>query len=477
MRTKKRITAAIFVFIAGIVLSAALPVFLIRADSLPFLRYEVELKDPDLDLVTITGTMHGTLSGETSLAIPDGGFGTGLDPIGFEAYGIDGQPLESERTGDTWVIKNNRKDLSFSYDVVLTVEDRYSPEVRDMLTLIESERFRLIGRDIYLLPLGEVSEGIIIDIDLYPAEMLQSTCASNGRRLIVPASDNLAVTLAVSGDYRYSRSRIDGTELVLAIAGEWSFDDSELFQVVKDIVTYEIDMFGSAPRDKYLFVCDQNPVRGGNRFDLYGVHFGGGMFLLFDRSMDRSQLYDTPMAIVSHEFFHNWNGEAIAPASDSFAWFTEGATVYYSYLVLLRTNIISEGQYLEKRRIIGDRYLDNPYLETVAIGKAGNSDLSDKDMVNLLYDGGFLAAEALDRWIIEHTGRKYCLVDVLKAIYRKNPDGAVIDEEYLISSINVVADTDCTPFVLELIHNAATGALTGRNSGRQDSQKIAGPAA
>ena len=56
------------------------------------------------------------------------------------------------------------------------------------------------------------------------------------------------------------------------------------------------------------------------------------------------------------------------------------------------------------------------------------------------------------------------------------PDGAVIDEEYLISSINVVADTDCTPFVQELIHTAATGALTGRGTGRQGNEKTPGPA-
>ncbi len=465
----------IILIISAVTISGTLPVFLIDAHSLPFMRYRVELKDPKFDLVTITGSMHGTLSDETRLGIPDGGFGSKLDPIGFEATDIDGELLETEIKGDTWIIKNGGRDLSFSYDLVLTVEDRYSPEVRDMLTLIERERFRMIGRDIYLVPLDEVSDGIIIDIELYPGMTLHSTCASNRKRLIVPASANLAVTLAVSGDYRYSQARIGETDLILAIAGEWSFKDRELFDVVKDIVADEIDMFGSSPREKYLFVCDQNPIRGDKGFDFYGVHFGGGMLLLFDRSMDRSKLYDTPMAIVSHEFFHNWNGEAVAPASDSFVWFTEGATVYYSYKVLLRTKIISEGQYAEKRKVIEDRYLDNPYLETVAIGKAGNNDLSDKDMVNMLYDGGFLAAEALDMWIIEHTGRRYGLIDILRTIYRKHPDGVRIDEQYLISSVNVVADRDSSPFIMELIHTPATGILAGRRPGGSTKEKAFDP--
>ena len=94
----------------------------------------------------------------------------------------------------------------------------------------------------------------------------------------------------------------------------------------------------------------------------------------------------------------------------------------------------------------------------------------------MLYDGGFLAAEALDRWVIEHTGQRYGLIDILRTIYRKNPGGALIDEQYLISSVNVVADQDSSPFIRELIHTPATGILAGGRAGGAKREKISDPA-
>ena len=64
---------------------------------------------------------------------------------------------------------------------------------------------------------------------------------------------------------------------------------------------------------------------GGDRFDYYGIHYGGSMILLLDRRLDRSELMDTPMAIIAHEFFHNWNGEALGPPATSFSGSPKGS--------------------------------------------------------------------------------------------------------------------------------------------------------
>ena len=61
---------------------------------------------------------------------------------------------------------------------------------------------------------------------------------------------------------------------------------------------------------------------------------------------------------------------------------------------------------MSRRRAIDERYRANPYAGTVSIGEAANSDMRDKDMVNLLYDGGFLAAEALEARLRAETRRE-----------------------------------------------------------------------
>ncbi len=431
-------------------------------DTDPFLRYSVEMKDPALDLIKVTGSVFGSVDGKVPLLLPDPGGGKRLQPLGLAARDLSGRPLKIENDGESWTVSNGGGDFTFTYDVVLAVEDRYSPEIRGMLSMIGEDRSRLMGRDVFLLPGKRFADGILVDIDTGQGGGLCSTWECTGSRIIVPAVSDLASTLAVTGAYRIHETEVAGTRLALAIAGEWLFRDEDLFRVIRDVVSREISMFGSSPHGKHLFVCDVNPVRGGNGFDHYGVHFAGSMLLLLDRGMDGSHLFDTPMSMVAHEFFHNWNGEVLQPSDDAFMWFTEGATVYYSYRVLIDTGIITQAQYERKTATIHRRYLDNPYLPDIAIGEAANRDLSDKDMVNMLYDGGFLAAEALDRDIAMATSGRMSLMDVMRFLYETNPGGILIGEDLLTTTVMGLTGHDVAGLVSALVHSKAPAMLSMR---------------
>ncbi|MCU0638683.1 MAG: hypothetical protein MUF59_02280 [Candidatus Krumholzibacteria bacterium] len=455
----KRFLAAITYLIATASAGCGLNVAaLTEAD--PFLCYTVVMKDPALDLVSVTGSVYGSLDGKVPFTAANPGGGRLLEPLGLAARDLSGRPLEITADGVSWIVRNEGRDFTFSYDVVLSIGDRYTPEIRGMLSMIGADRSRLMGRDIFLLPGTLFSEGILVDIDTGHEGGLHSTWECTGGRIIVPEVADLASTLAVSGAYRELEAEVSGTRLSLAIAGEWLFTDEDLFRVVREVVSLEISMFGSSPHGKHLFVCEPNPVRGPGVFDYYGVHFAGSMLLLLDPAMDGSLLFDTPMAVVAHEFFHNWNGEALQPSDESFMWFTEGATVYYSYRVLVDSGVIAGDQYERQAENIRRRYLDNPYLADIAIGEAANRDLSDRGMVNLLYDGGFLAAEALDREISEATSGRVSLIDVLRSLYERHPGGATIDEEVLRLAVIELTGRDIGPLVSELVHSKAPEMLS-----------------
>jgi len=242
-----------------------------------------------------------------------------------------------------------------------------------------------------------------------------------------------------------------------AIAGGWKFGDEEFFDVIRRIVSCEMGMFDSSPHESFLFVCDRNPVKGNEGFDNYGLHIGRNIILLLDGKLDRSELYGPSMSIVAHEFFHNWNGEAIWPRTSEFLWFTEGATVYYSYQVLLDANIITPSQYEKQREAIIRRYSDNAHLDSIPIVRAANSDLSDKDLVNLLYDGGFLAAEALDRRIEQVSGGSARLIDVLNWMHENAQDGA--DVNVLAEAVSRTTGYDLSGFLAEMILDPAPDVL------------------
>jgi predicted metalloprotease with PDZ domain len=274
----------------------------------------------------------------------------------------------------------------------------------------------------------------------------------------------LPLTMVVAGDYRSLERNVGGSDIVMAIGGLWSFPDGELFDLVCSIVSNEISLFGACPRARYLFVCDGNPVRGDSRFDYYGIHYGGSMLLLLDRGLDASELMDTPMAIIAHEFFHNWNGEALGPAGDDFLWFTEGVTNYVSYRVLREANVITLGQYESRRLAIFERYHANPYAASVPIGEAANSDMGDKDKVNLLYDGGFLAAEALDGRLRAESGGAVTLIDVLRRMYDDAGGAGTVDEASFVAAARELTGADLSAFLLDLVHTRDPKPLAERAS-------------
>jgi hypothetical protein len=437
------------VLLAGIIAGCA-SLQGVRDDASPFVHYEISLKDPSLEVITVTGRLYGTPGREVVLRQLHANDGSELQPISLVATASDGSRLDVEiREGD-YIVEAGGEDFAFSYDMVLTIENRYSPDVRAMLTHLDGDRCRIVGRDILLIPEVPLSDGIIVDVGLFPDEPVLSPWPSNGNRMVVPSLKELPLTMAVTGDYRLIEDKIGGSEIRLAIAGAWSFADGEFFKVIRSIVSRELGLFGSAPHERYLFVCDRNPVRGDNRFDYYGVHFTAGMMIFLDPRIDRSELFGSTMAIVAHEFFHNWNGEAVRGGGDGFLWFIEGATVYYSYRILLDANIITQKQYEDRRESIRMRYLENPYLETVTISQSGNSDLNDKDMVNLLYDGGFFAAEAIDLRLREISGGDIGLIDVIKYFYE---NGLTADEQTLAGTIEHLCSTDLSPFISALIHS------------------------
>lgn len=442
---------------AGIAGCALIPVA--KDAPRPFLSYSVTLKNLDLRLLHVTGTVYGVGLRTVVLCpiIPAGD--AAVDPIALTAADARGRRLRLREEGGGWIVENRGRDFTFGYDVVLRVKDRSSPDVRSMITILDDDRSRLLARNVLLVPEIEVADGMMLDVVMAPGWGLEASSATVGHRVIVPNLDELPETMAVSGAYRRLSTTVDGADLILAVAGPWTFRDDQFFDVVRRIVADEIALFGSPQRTRYLFVLDGNPVRGGDRFDYYGLHQGGSMLLLLDRRLDRSELVDTPMAIIAHEFFHNWNGDALRPASDAFLWFTEGVTVYYSYRVLLDAGIITEGQYEGRLGAIEKRYLGNALLATVAIGSSGNADMHDKDMVSLLYDGGFLAARAIDDRIRADTQGRVALIDVLKRMYADAHGRGAVDEGTFVSAARELGEGDLSPFLKELVHTPAPRLL------------------
>ncbi|WP_158974649.1 M61 family metallopeptidase [Cellulophaga sp. L1A9] len=127
------------------------------------------------------------------------------------------------------------------------------------------------------------------------------------------------------------------------------------FEKIKKTVLAEKEVFGElADFDygTYTFLACYIPNASGD-----GMEHRNSTILTNTRSLADGGM-EKNIGTVSHEFFHSWNVERIRPKSlepfnfeeanmSGALWFAEGFTSYYTNLILCRTNLITNQEYVE----------------------------------------------------------------------------------------------------------------------------------
>ncbi|UBM10630.1 M61 family metallopeptidase [Cupriavidus metallidurans] len=152
---------------------------------------------------------------------------------------------------------------------------------------------------------------------------------------------------------------------------------------------------------------------------------------------EASEGYRTFLGLCSHEYFHTWNVKRIKPAafvpyqleSETYTpllWLFEGFTSYYDDLVLVRTGLVTDQQYVE---MLGKTW--NGVLRGSGRTKQSVADSSfdawtkyyrqDENAPNAIvsyYTKGSLVALALDLTIREKTRGRKSLDDIMRALWQ-----------------------------------------------------------
>ncbi len=162
---------------------------------------------------------------------------------------------------------------------------------------------------------------------------------------------------------------VKGVPHRIVIDGEGNYDGERMRADVKKIVETQIEsMGGEIPYPDYTFFLHLRTNAGGgiehrNSTALGYPRFGfgpergvGGSAAAPDAPQQRT--YRGFLSLVSHEFFHLWNGKRIRPDTlgpfdytkenyTKLLWVVEGITDYYDRLMLRRAGLISDREYLE----------------------------------------------------------------------------------------------------------------------------------
>ncbi len=217
----------------------------------------------------------------------------------------------------------------------------------------------------------------------------------------------------------------------VAMVGGGNYDKDRLIQDFTEIIEECTRIFGVNPNKRYVFIVHHFQSGGGGLEHLNSTVLGASR-----NAYSSPRLYTNFLGLVAHEYFHLWFVKRLRPIElgpfdyenenySTALWIMEGFTSYYDNLILRRTGMVNENQYLSF--LAGDfNTIENKAgndIQPVALAsfdawiKYYRQDENSANNSISYYNKGAMLAMLMDVKIIAETKGQKNLDDVLKAAY------------------------------------------------------------
>jgi predicted metalloprotease with PDZ domain len=171
---------------------------------------------------------------------------------------------------------------------------------------------------------------------------------------LAPDFDTLVDCPIVAGNPAIHEFTVGGKPHYLVDVGEDGvFDGARAARDLQRVVEYDRAFWGDLPYDKYVFF---NVLTGGGG----GIEHKNSVMMMASRwATTTRERYVGWLGTASHEFFHLWNVKRLRPIElgpfdyerenyPRSLWVSEGFTDYYADVILARTGLITEDEYLRQ---------------------------------------------------------------------------------------------------------------------------------
>lgn len=151
----------------------------------------------------------------------------------------------------------------------------------------------------------------------------QDAPAPDGRFLI---SDLDRAVFALGNRLRTSHITESGMMFDFVADGEWTFSDSDVLDMIRQVLKSHREVFGAMPAKKGSLILLPFPQAGGAR-EWSAETRGTNVTLLMGRLTSKVAALAQLSTPLTHELFHLWVPNGLALNGD-YDWFYEGFTVY-----------------------------------------------------------------------------------------------------------------------------------------------------
>ncbi|MDQ3555663.1 MAG: M61 family peptidase, partial [Gemmatimonadota bacterium] len=267
----------------------------------------------------------------------------------FAAEDGAGGPLGWSKTDKTrWRVDAPRDGtLRVRYTV-------YAAELSVRTSHLDASHGYVNGASVFFYAEGRRDEPLELRVEP-PAGWRTTTALPPGpepETFLAAGYDELADSPLEIGTHALLEWESGGVPHRYAVWGRGNLDPERLVADTRRIVDATRDFWGGLPYRDFTFILHLTAGAAG------GLEHRDSTTLLVDRWAFRGRPYEETLALVTHEFFHVWNGKRIRPAPlgpfdytrENYTrnlWVVEGVTTYYTDLLLRRAGLITPERYLD----------------------------------------------------------------------------------------------------------------------------------
>jgi predicted metalloprotease with PDZ domain len=346
----------------------------------------------------------------------------------FHARDGQGRPLPWEKvTKNTWrIAAGGASSMVLSYDILGTV--KFSAQ-----NYLDEHRAFIAPTGIFVYLEGQLQRAATVYIQLPPgwARIATGLDPVRGRTATfsAPEFDTLYDCPILIGNQETLGFDVQGKRHTVAIENiPASVDRPSMLADLKKMVESAATLMGDLPYTRYAFLM-MGDGRGGIEHGNSSANSFNG-----DSLADESG-YRRWLSFICHEYFHHYNVKRIRPIAlgpfdydtenlTDMLWVSEGLTVYYQDLLLVRAGLQTSDQYLDKmasainsfENAPGHHYQSATDSSTTTWGTSGVG--NDRNTTISYYDNGAMIGAMLDLAIRHESGNRKSLDDVMRALYR-----------------------------------------------------------
>ncbi len=415
-----------------------------KAEELHYLVRPIFL-DERLKL-EVTLQFNGNASGLTEIMLPSDGEEAYRPVTGLQCcFAIE----NTEETAIKRISHPPNEKIELTYHVVAGIRGK---KEWHHYPILEKQYFHCFGDYLWAHPRLDMEQKIhvIFDWENFPNDwVLANSFGIQSRHQDLQLSlPQLKSTVYIGGDFEIVKRQ----NIVIAARGKLRSTLPGLLDKCEKIISTQRQFWQDFEDPPYLITLLPLEQRGDN--------IGRGLFQSFGLLVDEQRFdQDQNWAIqmLSHEYFHNWNGWKISPQKpDEFHWFSEGFTDYYAIVLSHRAGLITDEKYADSFHQIRLSYNTSP-VRNATNEQIAQSHSKNYDLWKLPYLRGALLAARWNEQIRKQTGNVHSLDDVMHGLLKlSQKQNRPITPEDVIEQAAIFLDSNAQNDVHKFIFQGET---------------------